>query len=101
MLMKLLLTTLVLIACDALAAQKPIVKQLAPDVFYYYGDEAQQKSANCTWIIFKDYVLAIDANYPWGAAEILQEIKKTTNKPVKFVFPSLMPFRTCCSISDR
>ena len=40
--MKLLLTTLVLIACDALTAQKPIVKQLAPDVFYYYGDEAQE-----------------------------------------------------------
>ena len=28
----------------------------------------------------------IDANYPWGAEEILQEIRKTTSKPVKFVF---------------
>lgn len=86
MFLKLLFAASVLIACVSLTAQKPIVKQLAPGVFYYQGDEAQQKSANCTWIIFKDYVLAIDANYPWGAEEILQEIKKTTDKPVKFVF---------------
>jgi glyoxylase-like metal-dependent hydrolase (beta-lactamase superfamily II) len=31
-------------------------------------------------------VLVIDANYPWGATEILQEIRKTTTKPVRFVF---------------
>jgi cyclase len=86
MFLKLLFASLSLTAVVSLAAQKPIVKQLAPGVYYYYGDEAQQKSANCTWIIFKDYVLAIDANYPWGAEEILQEIKKTTDKPVKFVF---------------
>ena len=36
--------------------------------------------------MFKDYVLAIDANYPWGAEEIIREIKKTTAKPVRFVF---------------
>src|SRR5215212_5037438 len=69
-----------------LAAQNKLVRQLAPGVYYYFGDEKQQKSANCTWIVFKDYVLAIDANYPWGAEEILQEIKKTTRNPVRFVF---------------
>jgi glyoxylase-like metal-dependent hydrolase (beta-lactamase superfamily II) len=62
------------------------VQQLAPGVYYYFGDELQQKSANCVWIVFKDYVLAVDANYPWGAEEILAEIKKTTDKPVKFLF---------------
>jgi glyoxylase-like metal-dependent hydrolase (beta-lactamase superfamily II) len=62
------------------------VQQLAPDVYYYFGDEMQQKSANCVWIVFKDYVLAIDANYPWGAEEILTEIKKTTSQPLKFLF---------------
>jgi glyoxylase-like metal-dependent hydrolase (beta-lactamase superfamily II) len=86
MFLKLLFESLSLLFVVSLAAQKPIVKQLAPGVYYYYGDEAQQKSANCTWIIFKDYVLVIDANYPWGAEEILQEIKKTTDKPVKFIF---------------
>jgi cyclase len=67
-------------------AQQAVVKQIAPDVYYYFGDELQQKSANCTWIVFNDYVLAIDANYPWGAEEIIHEIHKTTNKPVRFLF---------------
>jgi cyclase len=66
--------------------QKKLIREQARDVYYYYGDESQKKSANCTWIIFNDFVLAIDANYPWGAEEILAEIKKTSNKPVRFVF---------------
>ena len=60
------------------------MKELAPGVFYYFGDELRQMSANCVWIIFEDYVLAIDANYPWGAEEIIAEIKKTSGKPVNF-----------------
>lgn len=62
------------------------VKEIAPGVFYYFGDELQQKPANCVWIVFKDFVLVVDANYPWGATEILGEIKKTTSKPVRFLF---------------
>ncbi|MEJ7682309.1 MAG: MBL fold metallo-hydrolase [Segetibacter sp.] len=77
---------LVLIYTSPLPAQTRAVLELAPGVFYYFGDELQQKSANCTWIVFKDYVLAIDANYPWGAEEILKEIRKTTTKPVRFLF---------------
>jgi cyclase len=77
---------LVLIPGSSLFAQTRPVRELAPGVFYYFGDELQQKSANCTWIVFKDYVLAIDANYPWGAKEILEEIRKTTDKPIRFLF---------------
>ncbi|MEP7372211.1 MAG: MBL fold metallo-hydrolase [Chitinophagaceae bacterium] len=73
------------IAVSLFAQTKP-VRELAPGVFYYYGDELQHKSANCLWVEFRDYVLAIDANYPWGAEEIIREIKKTTSKPVRFVF---------------
>lgn len=69
-----------------LTAQKPLTKELAPGVFYYFGDELQKKSANCVWVVFRDYVLAIDANYPWGAQEIIQEIRKTTIKPIRYVF---------------
>jgi cyclase len=83
---KIFVLALVFISALHANAQSNLVKELAPGVFYYYGDEEQQKSANCTWIVFKDYVLAIDANYPWGAEEIVEEIKKTTNKPVRFVF---------------
>jgi len=74
-----------LITFSVVAQTRP-VRELAPGVFFYFGDELQHKSANCLWIVFKEYVLVIDANYPWGATEILQEIRKTTTKPVRFVF---------------
>lgn len=67
-------------------AQQRSVKELAPGVFFYFGEEKRQMSANCVWVVFKDYVLAVDANYPWGAEEIIREIRKTTPKPIRFVF---------------
>lgn len=72
--------------CAQSPTPAPVVRQLAPGVYYYWGDELQQKSANCVWVIFKDYVLAVDANFPWGAQEIVAEIRKTTTKPLRFVF---------------
>ena len=74
-----------LIAGSVVAQTKP-VRELAPGVWFYFGDELQHKSANCVWVVFHDYVLVIDANYPWGAKEILQKIRKVTTKPVRFVF---------------
>ena len=75
-----------LLACLYMVAQSKPVRELAPGVYYYFGDELQKKPANCVWIVFNDYVLVIDANYPWGAGEITKEIRKTTDKPVRFVF---------------
>jgi glyoxylase-like metal-dependent hydrolase (beta-lactamase superfamily II) len=62
------------------------VQQLAPGIYFWQGDRDKREPANCTWVVFKDYVLAIDANFPWGAREILPEIKRTTSKPIRFVF---------------
>jgi cyclase len=73
------------ISSSVFAQSKP-VRELAPGVYYYFGDELQGKSANCVWIVFSNYVLAIDANYPWGAEEIIREIHKTTDRPIRFVF---------------
>ena len=75
-----------LIPSGSLPAQTRPVRELAPGVFYYFGDELQQKSANCTWIVFKDFVFVIDANYPWGATGIIREIRKTSGKPIRFLF---------------
>jgi cyclase len=75
-----------LLTAGKLFSQSRPVSELAPGVFFYFGDELQQKSANCVWIVFKDYVLAIDANYPWGAEEIVTQIRKTTDKPIRFLF---------------
>ena len=77
--------TSLLLAASLFAQTKP-VRELAPGVYFYFGDDLQHKPANCVWVVFKDYVLVIDANYPWGAIEIMREIRKTTTKPVRFVF---------------
>src|SRR5689334_9862129 len=62
------------------------VRELAPGVFYWQGDHVKKVPANCTWIVFRDYVLVIDANFPPAAREILPLIHQTTNKPVRFLF---------------
>lgn len=54
-------------------------------MYVWQGDRDNREPANCTWAVFKNYVLAIDANFPWGAREILSKIRNTTDKPVRFV----------------
>jgi glyoxylase-like metal-dependent hydrolase (beta-lactamase superfamily II) len=62
------------------------VQELAPGVFVRLGNRDRNQPANCGWVVFKDYVLVIDANFPWGAKEILPQIRKTSDKPIRFVF---------------
>ena len=67
-------------------SQQPLVHQLAPGVFYWQGDEILHVQTNVGWVVFEDYVLVIDANFPWGARQILPEIRKTTSKPIRYLF---------------
>jgi len=72
----------------ALVAAKPEigkVDQLAADVYFHEGNLVRGHCNN-GWIIFEDYVLVIDANYPSGAAEILPKIRAITDKPIRFAF---------------
>jgi glyoxylase-like metal-dependent hydrolase (beta-lactamase superfamily II) len=62
------------------------VRQLAPGVFSRQGDTDARQPANTSWIEFRNFVVVIDANTPWGIRAILPEIKKTTSKPVRYVF---------------
>ena len=62
------------------------VHQLAPGVYSRQGDKDARLPANTSWIEFKDFVVVIDANTPWGIQAALPEIKKTTSKPVRFAF---------------
>jgi cyclase len=67
------------------------VKEIAPGVFFRYSsisaDDPKIKfgGSNHAWIVFKDFVVVIDANFPAEAADVIADIKKTTKKPIKYV----------------
>lgn len=66
------------------------VKELAPGVFFRYAsisatDPSIFGGSNHVWIVFKDFVVVIDANFPKEAADVVADIKKTTKKPIKYV----------------
>ena len=62
------------------------VQEIAPGVYFRQGDRDRRQPANTSWVIFRDYVVLIDANTPWGIREILPEVRKTTEKPIRYVF---------------
>jgi cyclase len=62
------------------------VENLAPDIYFHEGDIAGKGHCNNGWVVFEDYVLVIDANFPSGAREIIPKIKQITQKPVRFAF---------------
>ncbi len=74
-------------AKSLVAAQPEVgkVDQLAPEVYFHEGNLIRGHCNN-GWIIFEDYVLVIDANFPSGAAEILPKIRSLTDKPIRFAF---------------
>ncbi|HKE03596.1 MAG TPA: MBL fold metallo-hydrolase, partial [Blastocatellia bacterium] len=61
------------------------VDQLNDGVYFHQGN-ILVGHCNNGWIIFEDYVLVIDANYPSGAQEIIPKIKALTDKPIRFAF---------------
>jgi cyclase len=62
------------------------VETLAKDVYFHEGDIAGHGHCNNGWIVFKDYVLVIDANFPSGAEVVIPKIRQITDKPIRFVF---------------
>jgi cyclase len=66
-------------------AEPGAVQQIAPGVYVWQGDRDKREPANCMWVLFKDYVVVVDANFPWATKEILSKIKSTTDKPIRYV----------------
>jgi glyoxylase-like metal-dependent hydrolase (beta-lactamase superfamily II) len=63
------------------------VTEVAPGVFFRkVMTEPKFIGCNQGWVIFKDFVLVIDASFPDQADEVIKLIKKTTDKPIRFVF---------------
>jgi len=68
--------------CDAAVGQ---VEKLAPGVYFYEGD-IDKGYCNNGFVVFDDYVLVIDANFPSAARLVMAEVRKITDKPVRFAF---------------
>jgi len=67
-------------------SQSGTVRQLAPGVYSRQGDKDTQQPANTSWVEFRDFVVVIEANTPWGIKAALPEIRKTTTKPIRYAF---------------
>lgn len=66
-------------------AEPDQVKLIAPGVWFREGD-MDQGHCNNVIIEMKDYLIVVDANYPSGARLTMQETKRISEKPVKYVF---------------
>jgi phosphoglycerate dehydrogenase-like enzyme/glyoxylase-like metal-dependent hydrolase (beta-lactamase superfamily II) len=70
------------------------VREIAPGVFFRYSAiSATDKNVvfggcNNIWIVFEDYVLVFDANFPKEAGDVIAAVKKTTDKPIRYVLDS-------------
>jgi len=62
------------------------VVELAPGVYFRHGDLQASGHCNNGIVLFRDFVLVIDGNFPSGAEACLADVKKLTDKPVRFVF---------------
>ena len=58
------------------ASEGNLVREIAPGVFVRLAEPDKKIIANAGWVVFRDYVLVIDANYPWGARAILADVRK-------------------------
>ena len=70
------------------AAEAAAADLIAPDVYFRQGNVSDSADAVCNngWIMFEDYVLVVDANFPAGARLIISKIRALTDKPIRFAF---------------
>jgi cyclase len=75
------------VTVSAAAPDETTIQELAPGV-HFRKAQTSPKFTGCNqgWVIFKDYVLVIDANFPGQVKEVVESIRKTTDKPIRFVF---------------
>ena len=64
-----------------------VVTELAPGVFFR-KTQTKPEFIGCNqgWVVFKDFVLVIDANFPNQADKVIKLIRKHTDKPIRYVF---------------
>jgi glyoxylase-like metal-dependent hydrolase (beta-lactamase superfamily II) len=69
-----------------LTAQPNSVKKIAEGVWFREGDIKNEGHCNNIIIEMKDYLIVIDANFPSGAKRVIDDAKKLSSKPIKYVF---------------
>jgi glyoxylase-like metal-dependent hydrolase (beta-lactamase superfamily II) len=75
------------LACGWFVPTVTVVTEVAPGVFFRKtATEPTFIGCNQGWVIFKDFVLVIDASFPNQAEEVIGLIRKTTDKPIRYVF---------------
>ena len=88
-----------LAVAGAASAQEPAklafneVREIAPGVFFRYSaisatDPKVFGGSNNIWVVFEDYVMVFDANFPKEAGDVIDAIRKTTDKPIRYVLDS-------------
>lgn len=74
------------LAAVASHAEVNEVQKVADNVYFHEGEIRPSGHCNNGWIIFDDYVVVIDANFPSGAQVVIPKIRAMTDKPISFVF---------------
>ncbi len=60
-------------------------QELAPGVYFHQGN-LDKGHCNQGWVVFENFVLVIDGNFPEGAEEVVARIRSMTDKPIRFAF---------------
>jgi glyoxylase-like metal-dependent hydrolase (beta-lactamase superfamily II) len=61
------------------------VQELALGVYFHQGN-LDKGHCNQGWVVFNNFVLVIDGNFPEGAEEVIAKIRRMTDKPIRFAF---------------
>jgi cyclase len=66
-------------------ANPETIRLVAPGIWFREGD-MEQGHCNNVFIEMKDYMIVVDANFPSGARAAMEDIRRVSKKPVKYVF---------------
>ncbi len=67
-------------------AKPETVEKIASGVWFREGDLKNLGHCNNVIIEMKDYLIVVDANFPSGARAAMEDAKRVSSKPVKYVF---------------